>query len=158
MCLLPTRLARRAAGSPLRRALLAAVLPLAALAGGCTDSSPLAVPSAPLTAPAFPPLARPGSVYVEEAPSGEGAVSRFVLYEDNGFALQYATRQSGVRELGGRYARAGAVIEFAFADLNAVDWRATGTLNGERLSVAYNARMQLEGFADRVYVRDPGAR
>jgi PKD repeat protein len=77
--------------------------------------------------------------------------SRYVIQEDNTFALQYLKDARVFLEYTGRYWRANASIHFSFDADNA--WLATGTINGDSLVVVYNLDMQLSDFEDGVYVR-----
>lgn len=156
-------------------ALLAAAL---ALTMGCADLTPPVAPrappapSAPTTAappaatpttpaPPFPALARGAEVY-EAEPSLYGAsayhggwlASRFVLFGDERFTLQFSSPAWGFFEYGGRYARVDSAIAFAFDGASiAGPWQATGTLGGDRLRVKFNDLMEHSDFVSGVYVR-----
>jgi hypothetical protein len=83
--------------------------------------------------------------------------SRYVLFDDGTFALQYLGSQ-GSFEYHGTYTEANAVITFrweANQDV-AAPWRAAiGTLTDDFLTVRYDLIMQLDDFEDAVYVRAP---
>ena len=81
-----------------------------------------------------------------------GGFDQYLLYEDGTFALQYGGDFTG--ELRGRYSwgNTNSTINFDF-DANRPQWKATGTINGNSLSVDYNFIMGLDGFEDGVYRR-----
>lgn len=129
---------------------------------GALPGTPVATPP-PATSPAtgFPALAKPGDVYlaVGHPYAGIGDLSsRYVLYEDSTFTLQFA---SAVRpfEYQGRYTRADSTITFDWDGWSlAGPWGATGTWNGDSLAVKYNVVMMLTDFMDATYVRQSGTR
>ena len=76
--------------------------------------------------------------------------SRFVLYDNGAFALQYASLGGEYR---GVYAESNGVITFQFEGWSTGGaWDATGTLKNGSLSVQYNLIMQMSDFEDAVYV------
>jgi hypothetical protein len=90
-------------------------------------------------------LSHPISSYTRE--------SRFVLYENGAFVLQYASLGGGYR---GGYTEENGVITFAWEGWSiAGAWGATGTIRGDTLTVQYNVIMQLSDFEDAVYARMP---
>jgi hypothetical protein len=111
--------------------------------------------------PAFPPVSRPARIYVAvDWPyypmHGSPLASRYVLYEDGTFALQYASAKYRFFEYRGAYKEADGLITFDF------EWRgrivegsrdATGTLSGDSLTVRYVETMQHADFLDGVYIR-----
>jgi hypothetical protein len=144
--------------------LLAAVLlPLSA---ACTDATrtvaPPEDPPPPASPPAFPALSRAGQIYL----GAEGMYrysdsyhygrlhSRFVLYQDGTFALQFVSPRWGFFEYPGRYARADSRIALTFQEWG---WVATGTVLGDRMTVTYNSTMSLADFEDGDYIRVPPA-
>jgi hypothetical protein len=76
--------------------------------------------------------------------------SRYVLYEDSTFGLQYVNARWGFFEYTGRYARVNASISLDF-DANRPQWQATATTQGDSLVVTYNLDMMLSDFEDGVY-------
>jgi hypothetical protein len=77
--------------------------------------------------------------------------SRFVLYDNGAFVLQYPSLGEGGYR--GRYTDANGVITFEWEGWSvAGPWGATGTLKGDSLTVQYNLIMQLTDFEDAVYV------
>jgi hypothetical protein len=104
----------------------------------------------------FPPVPADALTYVRatEQSSSSGARSRYVLYANGTFALQYLTSDYGFFEYTGRYSRADTSVRFDF-DANAPLWYATGTILGDSLIVAYNLDMGLSDFEDGVYLLSP---
>jgi hypothetical protein len=75
--------------------------------------------------------------------------SRFVLYDNGAFALQYVSVGGEYR---GGYTEANGGITFEWEGWSAAGaWGATGTVNGGSLTVRYNDIMQLTDFEDAVY-------
>ncbi len=74
--------------------------------------------------------------------------SRYLLFEDRTFSLQYVRPSGTILEYRGRYTRAGEALDFSFDDYG---WMATGILQGDSLTVRYNIDMYLDGFQDGVY-------
>jgi hypothetical protein len=143
---------------------------LVALSTGCRDAvQPVVEPPAvqpPAITIGFPPLSRPGDIYVaseelaEELARDLGLEYRYVLYEDGSFALQSFCCRFIVHEIGGEYVRTDSLITFAFNDReNQGTWAASGVIRGDSLAVAYDAEMRGRGFGfiDGVYVRQPEA-
>jgi hypothetical protein len=79
--------------------------------------------------------------------------SRFVLYDDGGFALQYGGNIPDYR--GGYKTTNGAIVFEWEGSSTAGSWGATGTLKGSVLTVQYNLIMQLSDFEDAVYALTP---
>lgn len=105
----------------------------------------------------FPALSGTAEVYVAV---DDGAIasplSRYVLYDNGAFALQFAGRYDSL-EYRGRYARAGSAITFDWEGWSAAGpWGARGTLSGDSLVVKYNDVMQMTDFVDATYVRVSG--
>lgn len=139
----------------------------------CSDEAffaptePKALPGTPVTtspgttspAAGFPVLAKPGDVYlaVGHPYAWIGDLSsRYVLYEDSTFALQYVG--PGVSfNYPGRYLLFGSTIMLDWSEFNPLgNWGASGTLNGNTLVVQYNVYMLLSDFVDGTYVRVAG--
>jgi hypothetical protein len=79
--------------------------------------------------------------------------SRFVLYENGAFVLQFFGRV--VVEYRGRYTEADGDVIFEWEGWSvAGPWGATGSLSGDALSVRYNIIMQMSDFEDGVYRRE----
>jgi hypothetical protein len=119
---------------------------------GPTESGP-GVPSVPV----FPALAKAGQVYAEPAGLyanyGSPSVSRFVLYDDGTFELQFA-RGSAPLTFKGRYTRDASNVKFEWDDWKTTDsWYTTGQLDGDQLTVKYSAAMSLSDFEDGTYTK-----
>jgi hypothetical protein len=100
----------------------------------------------------LPPVSGPADVYVFSGNLsypvvGYTTTSRYVLYENGAFALQYASLGAYV----GTYRQESGLISFVFA--GDARWTATGTLNGESLEVRYNLIMEHSDFENAVYRR-----
>ena len=150
---------------------LAAVLAaLTNLLMGCADAArsvePPILPPVEESArlrPTFPALSRAGEIYAASdslydlysAYHGYVALaSRFVLYPDDTFALQFSSLRAGFFEYAGLYSRADSLITFYFdGSSTAGAWRATGALSRDALTVAHNDVMHLADFLDGVYLR-----
>lgn len=167
-----SRISSRGLGAPgAVLALLAAVL------GGCGDAYPTAPgqDDAPGVAPhsavatGFPEPSGPARVYslVSEDTrgwTGSRMDSRYVLYDNGAFALQFSGTSS---QTNGRYVDTDGLLELAWEQNSTVPedhpdparwpgpWEATATLAGDTLSVAYPVHMWLVGFLDAVYVLTP---
>ena len=106
----------------------------------------------------FPPVTRPARVYVFAATPSYSASewtlhSRYVLYDDGTFGLQYE-RSRGSFEYRGTYNESNGAITFQWEGWStAGPWGATATISGEELTVRYNLIMQLSDFEDAVYRR-----
>ena len=143
-----------------------ALLALLVLASACADSVTPPTPTTPTGTAAsspppgsnFPAVSRPARIYqfasglsnpVREWTSS----SRYVLYDDGGFALQFL-RSQGSFEYRGTYTEANAVLTFHW-ELNQnvpAPWRpASGTLTDESLTVRYDVIMNMDDFEDAVY-------
>ncbi len=146
-----------------RRGAVAALLVFSA---ACGSSAPTSVtsqpPAVPSTTPAppttFPALTGPARTFVFDRQlsypvSHYTSESRFVLYDNGAFVLQYPSLGGGYR---GGYTEANGVITFAWEGWSvAGSWGATGTIRGDTLTVQYNLIMQLTDFEDAVYARMP---
>ena len=100
-------------------------------------------------------LSRPGTVYAftgfSVVTTGSAtSCSRYVLYDDGAFELQYGT--AGV--YAGRYSVLGDDVRFDFeAASQAGAWIAFGRFDGFALTVHYNEVMVLSDFEDAAYRR-----
>ena len=118
------------------------------LATGCGDSTtPVEPPSpAPIAKPIFPAPSRPAQIYVE-AVQTSSQPSRYVLYEDGSFALQYP-----FGEYPGTWSQKDDVITFTFREPL---WEAIGFLAGNHMIIQYNYYMAFSDFRGQTYVRSP---
>ena len=128
---------------------------------GTNPPSALPPPTPPTPPPAtvFPPLSGPSRTFLFDRElsyrvSDYTKKSRFVLYDNGAFVLQYPSLGEGGYR--GGYEDANGVIRFEWEGWSvAGPWGATGTLKGDSLTVQYNQIMQLTDFEDAVYVRIP---
>jgi hypothetical protein len=132
---------------------------LLALLPGCSDSgstpiAPAPRPEAsPAPSPGFPPVLKPARIYGSPAPLNYPLQpytvgSRFVLYDDGMFALQYG----GPLEYRGTYKEADGIITFAWEGRStAGPWDATGSVVGKTLTVRFSLVMQHSDFEDAIY-------
>ena len=84
--------------------------------------------------------------------------SRFVLYDNGAFVLQYPSLGEGGYGYRGQYQDANGVIMFIceFNGRRVGDpWDATGTLKGDSLTVQYDWNMRMADFEDAVYLLRP---
>jgi hypothetical protein len=80
--------------------------------------------------------------------------SRFVLYDNGAFVLQYPSLGEGGYP--GGYREANGVIAFGWEGWSgAGPWGATGTLESDSLVVQHNFIMQMTDFEDAVYALKP---
>ena len=124
-----------------------------------TNQLPALPSPTPRPATNFPPLSGPSRIFVFERalafPVSEYTKkSRFVLYDNGAFVLQYPTLGEGGYR--GRYEEAHNGITFDWEGRNtAGPWGATGTLEDGKLIVQYNQIMQWSDFEDAVYALTP---
>ena len=100
-----------------------------------------------------PPLTGPGTTYVFSGPlsyqvSGFTTASKYVLYDNGAFALQYASFSNPYP---GVYRQENGGISFDFGANGSSD--ASGVLNGDLLEVRYSEQMQHSDFENAVYRR-----
>lgn len=124
-------------------------------------SLPPALPRVPIN---FPPLSGPSRTFVFK---GELSYrvrdftrnSRFVLYDNGAFVLQYPPSSLGDGAFRGQYRDASGGIMFLFEFQGRIifdPWDdATGTLKGDSLTVQYEESMQHADFEDAVYTLTP---
>ena len=98
-----------------------------------------------------PPLSGPANTYefsrqLEYPVSHFTLTSKYVLYENGAFALQYA---SPAGELPGAYLFENGRLSFRFAG----GGDASGTLSGDVLEIRYSERMQHSDFENAAYKR-----
>ena len=113
-----------------------------------------ATPGSPASpASSFPSPSGPSRSFVFDAESSSRVSdytqqSRFVLYDNGAFVVQYAGRG----EYRGAYTEAGGSLTFEWEGVSASGpWGATGTLAGSALTIRYNQIMELSDFENGVY-------
>jgi hypothetical protein len=147
----------------------AALMAVVVIATACTDATLPTAPTSriagnptsalPDTPRGFPVVSRPARIYVAvNSPSypmhGGPLASRYVLYDDGAFALQYSSANYPFFQYLGTYRDANDLITFEWEGWSvAGPWGATGSLSEESLVVRYNVIMQLTDFEDGVYLR-----
>ena len=154
-------------------ALMCVVVTLAACGDGVRSAAPTTPtpaivpvpqpgsPPAPRPTGGYPSITGPARVFVyRDSPFPRVAsytlASRFVLYDDGRFALQY---ENPIGEYLGTYSTSNDVVTFTWEGWSvAGPWGAQATLSRDVLSVRYNLIMQLTDFEDADYVRDLSVR
>lgn len=136
----------------MRAARFCAALALLVLSTTCAGESPTA-PTPDVSnrtpIPPYPAVTQAARIYVAVKPSPYP--SRYVLYDDGTFALQYSRANLEYR---GTYHEASGRITFEWAGWSvAGPWGATGSISDDALSVRYNLIMLLTDFEDGVYLR-----
>lgn len=126
--------------------------------------TPPALPSAAFpNPPAFPGVSRPAQVYVEGdsiyafayAYHASRLQSRYVLYDDGSFSLQFSSLKFGFFQYPGTYLRSGSGILFLFRDSNVGgSWAADAKFSGTSMQVNYNAIMVGADFNNGLYVQE----
>lgn len=130
---------------------------------GCKDS-PLPVesstpppsqpPSGAQILTGFPAPSSPAGIYDRTSPSVIPGNSRYVIYENGTFSLQYVRPDWGFFEYRGRYSRTDSAITFQFDGWSSMGpWLAGGIFAGDSLTVKYNEVMGLSDFEDGVYIQ-----
>jgi hypothetical protein len=150
--------------STVRRGAVVVVLVLSAACGSSGPTAPTGTGQPPaLASPPpspttnFPPLSGPSRTFIFDHElsyrvSDYTTRSRFVLYSNGAFVLQYA----GLGEYRGGYTDANGIITFEWEGWSAAGpWGASGTRKGDSLTVQYNLIMQMTDFEDAVYVQLP---
>ena len=131
------------------------------VATGCGFSGPTAptasaeTPVAATAASPLPPIEGRARTFSFDA-GRSGRVSdvtrdsRFILYDNGAFVLEYAKIWKSYR---GAYTEANGVVTFEWEGWSAAGrWAATGTLDGDALMVRYNIVMNMSDFDDAGYV------
>lgn len=155
------------------------ILALVSASLGCSDISnaeptygPLPQPPAPPAAPPasppspvgspppFPTVSNASAIYVGPANlydafmsyHGSSVPTRYVLFSDSTFQLQFASFRFGVVTSSGRYLRTNTTINFSWLIGGGPGWDAVGTLRGDTLDVRYSLNMQMSDFIGGAYV------
>jgi hypothetical protein len=118
-------------------------------------------PAQPTAPQPFPPLTGAAIAYNEKTPiyaewaTAGSLVSRYVLYQDGAFELQFETMATFF-SYSGRYQESNGAVTLVFANPGAPgSWVATATLQNGELSVKYNNEMVMADFVDGVYDQAP---
>jgi len=110
---------------------------------------PIPAPT-PAPAPVFPAPTHSATIYDRVTASSIPGASRYVVYDDSTFSLQYLSPRFGFFEYRGTYSRADSMVTLRF-DANSNAWFASAILKGRSLIVKYNLDMQLSDFEDGLY-------
>ena len=119
-----------------------------------TEDREAPTPTSPTASPvlAFPPLVAPGSIYDRVSTSTIPGKSRYVLYADGTFSLQYLRPDFGFFEYRGQYSLDNSLVRFAFnARGPGGPWLARGIVQGDSLVVTVNDVMLFDDFEHGVY-------
>jgi hypothetical protein len=129
---------------------------------GCADASssepiPAAEPPKPVTP--VPPAPTPEilATFDRISPSSFPGTSRYVLYKDSSFALEYTTNSgSGPFRYPGRFTLTDSLVRFSFSHTAGPDWVADAVLRHTVLAVRYNPAMLFSDFEDGDYLLSIG--
>jgi hypothetical protein len=143
----------------------AALVALLVLASGCADAGTPTAPSAPIGQPAppssgFPAVSRPARIYLFAAElsypvSDWTRRSRYVLYDDGAFTLQFLGSAAPAEGYRGTYTQSNGRITLYWESnqRSLLPWRpAAAEISGDSLAVTYDAIMTLDDFEDAVYM------
>ena len=127
---------------------------LCAWATACVDREAPTAPSvmtpAPtyqsLFVPSFPSVSTPARIYVHV-----DSLSRYVLYDDGTFVLQYSLPSYPFFEYRGAYIETHGVLAFSFGSGFGGERGASGSIAEDSLTVNYGVIMQHSDFYDGVY-------
>jgi hypothetical protein len=85
---------------------------------------------------------------------GSSLPSRYVLFNDGKFQLQFSSFRFGIFSYTGQYSRTDSLVNFAWDGYSAAGpWGSTGTVRGDTLTVRYGMVMMMSDFIDGDYVR-----
>lgn len=149
---------------------LTAALVIASL--GCSDQAtsglpPGSVPQPPSPAapptpapPPFPQVSNASAIYLGpenlydqfKSYHGSSLPTRFVLFDDSTFYLQFASLRFGLLTYAGRYSRSDATFRFNWVNESGPTWNAQGTQRGDTLDIRYGENMVMSDFIDGAYV------
>ncbi len=119
------------------------------LGAGCGDSASGPDP--------IGPAVRATVVYEASDPAAHR--SRYVLYDDGTFALEYWRRGNYPFDYRGRYVATDSVIQFNFDFFTGPGpWQSVGQLHDDRMTVTYNQVMKMVDFINATFVRTLGPR
>jgi len=140
------------------RSLAAAVTAATIVSCGSSETSAPTAPNQPVAPkPIVPTPSTPAilGIYDRLTPSVIVGTSRYVLYQDSSFALEYNTGGASYR-YPGRFTRADSLVRFTFTvPVTAEPWVADAILKGDVLAVQYNTLMVLSDCENGEYLREP---
>ena len=133
---------------------------IAVACGSASSSEPIPAvePSKPVNPPS-PPLPAPPilATFDRISPSSFPGYSRYVLYKDSSFALEYTTNSgSGTFSYPGRFTRTDSLVRFSFKQSGPTEWVANAILRRTVLVVRYNPVMLFSDFEDGDYLLSIG--
>ena len=104
----------------------------------------------------LPPLSGPSRTFVFERADYRVAEyterSRFILYDNGAFSLQYPSLSGNLSPYRGSYTEENGVMDFTWErSNNSNPPDATGTLQGDSLKIEYSLNMRMSDFEDAVY-------
>jgi hypothetical protein len=131
----------------------------AAITSGSSTPAPTPTPSGNVV-PAFRTPSGPAHIYQETGSlysfiyTMHGLlISRYVLYDDGSFELQFSSARYGLFNYRGVYERKSDQINLMFNDANrGGPWNAAATVDGNQLRVVYNGIMVGADFENGIYV------
>jgi hypothetical protein len=83
---------------------------------------------------------------------GSSLSTRYVLFSDSTFYLQFSSFRFGVTSSGGRYSRTDTTINFSWVIGGGPPWDAVGTVRGDFLDIRYSINMLMSDFIDGTYM------
>lgn len=123
--------------------------------------APPVAPPAPVgSPPPFPTVSNASAIYVGPEDlydrfipyHGSRLPTRYVLFSDSTFYLQFASFRFGVVTYGGRYSRTETTFNFSWENGGGPPWDAVGTVRGDALDIRYSIDMLMSDFIDGAYV------
>ena len=130
-----------------------------------TPAPPTAPPTTPPPSPVgspppFPAVSNASAIYVGPehlydasiSYNGSSLLTRYVLFADSTFQLQFASFRFGVVTSTGQYSRTASTISFSWVIGGGPPWDAVGTVRGDTLDIRYSINMQMADFIDGAYV------
>ena len=136
------------------------------LAAACDDATPVEIDpvAEPVrlpepVPPAPPPMNKPGRIYeAVDSPyyaiHGSPLGSRYVLYDDGTFSLQYSSAQYPFFQYTGSYVVRDSTVAFTFNSWStAGEWGASARITEDSLTVEYNLIMVLSDFEGGLFLR-----
>ena len=144
-------------GTVCRASLIVAFITIAACGSHSPTApgtnNPITTPPTALPVGPIPPATGPYREFTYASadipPTSNTVNSRFLLYDNGSFTLRYTNVQYR-----GIYVETAREIMFTWEGSSVTaPWSATGTLNGDALTVRYNAIMVLSDFEDATYKR-----
>ena len=83
---------------------------------------------------------------------GASLPTRYVLFADSTFHLQFASFRFGVVTYAGRFSRTDTTFNFSWQNDGGAPWDAMGIVQGDILHIRYSDNMLMSDFIDGPYV------